>query len=86
MSQAPDRKPPVVFVSWRMGECKTEVKKHLQPALETLGVKVIVVGELPGGDLKRAVVEGMAEALQQQLDAAMGFRGQLDLRRAASLR
>ena len=44
-----------------MAECKKEVRQ-LQPALEALGVKVIVVGELPGGDLKRAVVEGMAEA------------------------
>eukprot|EP00935_MAST-01C_sp_MAST-1C-sp1_P002471 g2471.t1 len=51
-----------VFISWRMGECKDEVKKQLQPALEALGVNVIVVGELPGGDLKQAVEEGMAEA------------------------
>ena len=45
-----------------MAECKNEVKKQLQPALEALGVKTIVVGELPGGDLKRAVEAGMAEA------------------------
>ena len=50
-----------VFISWRMAECKKEVRQ-LQPALEALGVNVIVVGELPGGDLKRAVEEGMAEA------------------------
>ena len=50
-----------VFISWRMAECKEEVKQ-LQPALEAHGVKVIVVGELPSGDLKRAVEAGMAEA------------------------
>jgi hypothetical protein len=50
-----------VFISWRMSECKDEVKV-LQPALEALGIKVIVVSELPGGDLLRAVKEGMAEA------------------------
>ena len=42
-----------VFISWRMGECKDEVKNQLQPALEALGVKVIVVGELPGGGGKQ---------------------------------
>jgi hypothetical protein len=50
-----------VFVSWRMGECKNEVKV-LQPALEALGIKVIVMSELPGGDLLRAVKGGMEEA------------------------
>ena len=39
-----------IFISWRMGECKDEVKA-LKAALETHGVKVIVIGELPGADL-----------------------------------
>jgi serine/threonine protein kinase len=50
-----------VFVSWRMAECKNEVRA-LQPALEELGIKVTVIGELPGGDLKKAIVTGMQEA------------------------
>ena len=32
--------PSTVFVSWRMGECKDEVKKQLQPALEALGITI----------------------------------------------
>jgi tRNA A-37 threonylcarbamoyl transferase component Bud32 len=55
------RVPRTVFISWRMGECKKEVKV-LQPALQALGIKVIVVGELPGGDLLHAVQAGMSEA------------------------
>jgi serine/threonine protein kinase len=50
-----------VFVSWRMSECKAEVKV-LRTALEAKGVKVIVIGELPGGDLLQAVTQGMAAA------------------------
>jgi serine/threonine protein kinase len=50
-----------VFISWRMAECKNEVRA-LQPALEELGIKVTVIGELPGGDLKKAIVTGMQEA------------------------
>jgi hypothetical protein len=52
-----------VFVSWRMSECKAEVKA-LQTALEAKDVKVIVIGELPGGDLLQAVTQGMEEADQ----------------------
>jgi serine/threonine protein kinase len=44
-----------VFVSWRMSECKAEVKA-LQTALEAKGVKVIVVGLLPGGDLLQVLL------------------------------
>ena len=44
-----------------MAECKAEVKA-LKAALEKEGVRVIVVGELPGEDLLEAVVQGMAEA------------------------
>jgi tetratricopeptide (TPR) repeat protein len=44
-----------------MGECKAEVKR-LETALRDAGVKVIVIGELPGGDLLKAVTEGMEEA------------------------
>jgi hypothetical protein len=50
-----------VFVSWRMSECKAEVKV-LRTALEAKGVKVIVIGELPGGDLLQAVTQGMEAA------------------------
>jgi hypothetical protein len=51
----------LVFVSWRMSECKVEVKA-LQTALGAKGVKVIVVGELPGGGLLQAVTQGMQAA------------------------
>jgi hypothetical protein len=44
-----------------MCECKDEVKA-LQAALEAHGVKVIVVSELPGGNLLEAVAAGMKEA------------------------
>ena len=44
-----------------MAECKAEVKA-LKAALEKAGVRVIVVGELPGEDLLEAVVQGMDEA------------------------
>lgn len=54
--------PLTVFVSWRMGECKDEVKEQLQPVLEARGVTVIVVGELAGGDLLQAVTDGMEKA------------------------
>ena len=50
-----------VFISWRMGECRDEVMS-LKPALEEAGVKVIVIGELPGEDLLQAVVRGMKAA------------------------
>jgi hypothetical protein len=45
-----------------MNECKAEVKEQLQPALEEENVKVVVIGELPGGDLVSAVADGMYEA------------------------
>jgi hypothetical protein len=63
MAASPTASPSngVAFVSWRMSECKTEVKA-LQTALEAKGVGVIVVGELPGGDLLQAVTKGMDEA------------------------
>jgi tetratricopeptide (TPR) repeat protein len=51
----------VVFVSWRMAECKKEVEA-LQKSLQPHGVKVVVVGELPGGDLLQSVIEGMEAA------------------------
>jgi predicted Ser/Thr protein kinase len=51
-----------VFISWRMAECKKEVKEQLQPALEALGMKVVVVSELAGGSLLRAVQDGMRDA------------------------
>ena len=50
-----------IFISWRMAECKAEVKA-LKAALEEEGVRVVVVGELPGEDLLEAVAQGMAEA------------------------
>jgi hypothetical protein len=50
-----------VFISWRMDECKAQVRV-LQPALEALGINVIVVSELPRGDLLQAVKSGMNEA------------------------
>jgi hypothetical protein len=50
-----------VFISWRMAECKVEVKL-LGAALRDAGVKVIVIGELPGGDLLEAVTKGMDAA------------------------
>jgi hypothetical protein len=50
-----------VFVSWKMSECKAEVKA-LQTALDAKGVEVIVIGELPGGDLLQAVTKGMEVA------------------------
>ena len=56
-----DRRVKAAFISWRMAECKAEVKA-LKAALEKEGVRVIVVGELPGEDLLEAVVQGMAEA------------------------
>jgi hypothetical protein len=46
-----------VFISWRMDECKAQVRV-LQPALEALGINVIVVSELHGGDLLQAVKSG----------------------------
>jgi hypothetical protein len=51
----------VIFISWRMAECKVEVKA-LQAALKNIGVIVIVIGELPGGDLLQAVTQGMGAA------------------------
>ena len=56
-----DRRVKAAFISWRMAECKAEVKA-LKAALEKAGVRVIVVGELPGEDLLEAVVQGMDEA------------------------
>ena len=55
---------PVLFISWRMGECKEEVKGEagLQNALEAEGVDVLVVGEHAGGDLLEAVSNGMERA------------------------
>jgi hypothetical protein len=50
-----------IFISWRMGECRAEVKE-LQKFLKAHGLEVIVVGELPGGDLLKAVTEGMTKA------------------------
>jgi hypothetical protein len=44
-----------------MAECKVEVKL-LEAALRDAGVNVIVVGELPGGDLLKAVTKGMEAA------------------------
>jgi hypothetical protein len=52
---------PKVFISWRMSESKAEVAL-LTKALEALGVEVIVIGELPGGNLLRAVSQGMTKA------------------------
>jgi hypothetical protein len=50
-----------VFISWRMAECKPEVKS-LVAALEDCGVQVIVIKEAPGGDLLQAVSNGMDQA------------------------
>jgi NAD-dependent SIR2 family protein deacetylase len=44
-----------------MGECKAEVMA-LKAVLESVGVKVVVIGELPGEDLLQAVTQGMQEA------------------------
>jgi hypothetical protein len=44
-----------------MAECKVEVKL-LGAALREAGLKVIVIGELPGGDLLEAVTKGMKAA------------------------
>jgi hypothetical protein len=52
---------PKVFISWRIAESKAEVT-ILSKALEALGIEVIVIGELPGGNLLRAVSEGMTKA------------------------
>ena len=49
------------FISWRMAESKAEVMA-LKAALEKEGVKVIVIGELPGEDLLQAVTQGMKAA------------------------
>ena len=58
---AKDSPQRVAMVSWRMGECKPEVTR-LGAALRDAGVEVIVIGELPGGDLLKAVTEGMEAA------------------------
>jgi hypothetical protein len=50
-----------VFISWRMAESKAEVY-ILSKALEALGVEVVMIHELPGGNLLRAVSRGMAKA------------------------
>ena len=49
------------MISWRMSECKPEVKA-LRAALEHEGLNTIVIGELAGGDLLKAVTEGMDAA------------------------
>jgi serine/threonine protein kinase len=71
MLDALERLQKTVFISWRMNECKKEVKK-LQPALEALGIRTIVVNEPPGGDLLRAVETGMHDA---QMFIIMGTSG-----------
>jgi hypothetical protein len=53
-----------------MCECKDEVKA-LRAALEAQGLKIIVVTELPGGDLLDAVAAGMKEA---ELFVVMGTK------------
>jgi hypothetical protein len=58
---AAEKRPKTAMFSWRMVECKPEVKA-LQAALKQEGVNTIVIGELPGGDLLRAVSEGMEAA------------------------
>jgi methylmalonyl-CoA mutase cobalamin-binding subunit len=58
---AAEKRPKTAMFSWRMGECKPEVKA-LQAALKQEGVNTIVIGELPGGDLLKAVSEGMEAA------------------------
>jgi hypothetical protein len=52
-----------VFISWRMAESKAEVTA-LTKALEALpvGVEVIVIRELAGGKLLKAVSQGMTKA------------------------
>ena len=59
------------FISWRMNECKRECKL-LEQALEAEdSVKPIVIRELPGGDLRKAVTAGMKGA---DLIIVMGTR------------
>jgi hypothetical protein len=50
-----------VFISWRMSESLAEVN-ILKKALEARGVEVILLQMLAGGDLLRAVSQGMADA------------------------
>jgi hypothetical protein len=50
-----------VFVSWRMAESKAEVTE-LTKALEARGVEVVVIRELAGGNLLKAVSQGMTKA------------------------
>jgi hypothetical protein len=50
-----------VFISWRMAESKAEVTA-LTKALEARGVEVIVIRELAGGNLLKAVSQGMTKA------------------------
>jgi serine/threonine-protein kinase len=71
MLDALERLQKTVFISWRMNECKKEVKQ-LQPALEALGIRTIVVKVAPGGDLLRAVKTGMHDA---QMFIIMGTKG-----------
>jgi serine/threonine protein kinase len=52
------RRTQKAMISWRMAESKAEVKV-LQAALEGLGVEVIVISELAGADLLKAVSAGM---------------------------
>jgi hypothetical protein len=52
---------PCVFISWRMAESKAETRS-LEQLLMQQGLGVVVVGELPGGDLMKAVSDGMEAA------------------------
>jgi hypothetical protein len=71
MLDALGRLQNTVFISWRMNEYKKEVKQ-LQPALEALGIRTIVVDEAPGGDLLRTVKTGMHDA---HMFIIMGTKG-----------
>ena len=46
------------FVSWRMAESKAETYA-LQKELQKQGVDLVIVGELPGGDLSEPVFGGI---------------------------